>query len=146
MCSAAISPNQTCADPLWALASYKKNEYISWMNNLDLKNMNNCFEWIFCFFNKRIFVFNDILDFYKMDNFLNKPYLTLFTPKWLKLISNHSGIISDSFPKKSSCYFGFCPNEGGGSALPKFCIHFSQIECLSALDLSYNYICSSWTL
>ena len=61
-------------------------------------------------FNKRIFVFNDILDFYKMDNFLNKLYLTLFTPKWLKFISNHSAIISDSFPEKSSCYFGFCPN------------------------------------
>ena len=34
--------------------------------------------------------------------------------------------IKDGFTKKSSCSFGFFPNEGGGRALPKFFVNFSQ--------------------
>ena len=43
------------------------------------------------------------------------PFQLLFTP------------LKEGFMKKSSCSFGFCPNEeGGGRALPKFVVHFSQ--------------------
>ena len=32
--------------------------------------------------------------------------------------------VREGLPTKSSCSFGFCPNEGGG--LPKFVVHFLQ--------------------
>ena len=38
----------------------------------------------------------------------------------------------EGFTKKSSCSFGFCPNEGG-RALPKFCVHFSQTVYIGSI-------------
>ena len=58
------------------ILDFKKNEYLFWMN---------------------------ILDFYKMNNFLNKyfgfslPASKVIVAKCLKLIWNHSGIISGAF-------------------------------------------------
>ena len=63
---------------------FLKNEYLLWMNILDFKKMN-------------------ILDFYKMNNVLNKyfgfsfPTLKKVVAKCLKLIWNHSGIISGAY-------------------------------------------------
>ena len=43
--------------------------------------------------------------------------------------------IRDGLPKKNSCSFGFCPNEvgGGGRALPKFFVHFSQTVYIGSI-------------
>ena len=79
--------------------------------------MNNFFEWIFWFLKKWIFALNEysgflkneylfwmnILDFYKMNNFLNKhfgftlPASIMVVAKCLKLIWNQSGIISRTY-------------------------------------------------
>ena len=45
------------------------------------------------------------------------PFQLLFTP------------LKEGFMKKSSCSFGFCPNEEGGRALPKIVVHFLQTIC-----------------
>ena len=34
--------------------------------------------------------------------------------------------VRDGLPKKSSCSFGFCPNEGGGGPCPIFCPLFTN--------------------
>ena len=66
--------------------------------------MNICFEWIFCIFKKNEYLFwMNNLDFYKMNNFLNKyfgfrfPALQMFSAKCLKFIRNHSGIIIGTY-------------------------------------------------
>ena len=55
----------------------------------------------------------------------------MVVPKCLKLISNHSGIIWNGFPKKGSCYFGFCPNERGGVPSPNFVSNSNEIKLIS---------------
>ena len=44
-------------------------------------------------------------------------------------------VIRDSFPKKSSCFFGFCPNEGGRGPcpVPKFFVQFSQTVYIGSI-------------
>ena len=49
------------------------------------------------------------------------------------ITSEYMIIIRDGLPKKSSCSFGFCPNEGGGRALPKFFVHFSQTVYIGSI-------------
>ena len=45
----------------------------------------------------------------------------------MKLNFQNDGHLSEGFPKKSCCSFGFCPNEGG-RALPKFFVTFSEMH------------------
>ena len=79
------------------------------MNILDLKKNENLF-WM------------DIMDFYKMNKFLNKYFgfslpasKTVFT-KCLKLILNHSGIISETY--FSSFQGVLDPNRGFSAKKP----------------------------
>ena len=71
-------------------SGFWKNEYFFWMNILDFEK-NEYFFWM------------NILDFYKMNNFLNKNLGFSFPPskmvvaKCLKLIWNHSGVISRTY-------------------------------------------------
>ena len=56
------------------------------------------------------------------------------------ITSEYMIIIRDGLPKKSSCSFGFCPNEGGGRALPAqiFCPLF--INCIYWVNLGMGPI------
>ena len=72
--------------------------------------MNICFEWIFWILQKNEYLFwMNILDFYKMNNFLNKylgfslPASKMVVTVYLKLIWNHTGMISGTY---------FCPFQG----------------------------------
>ena len=72
------------------ILDFKKNEYLFWMNILDIQK-NEYLLWM------------NILEFSKMNNFLNKyfdfslPASKMVVAKCLKLIWNHSGIISGTY-------------------------------------------------
>ena len=52
---------------------------------------------------------------------------------WDEIVSTE-GAHWEVLPKKSSCSFGFCPIEvGGGKALPKFFVHFSQTVYIGSI-------------
>ena len=74
--------------------------------------MNIFFEWIFCILKKWIFFWMNILDFHKMNNFLNRyfgfslPVSKMVVAKCLKLFWNHSGIISGTYFRGSITYAG----------------------------------------
>ena len=65
--------------------------------------MNTSFEWIFWILKNEYLFWMNILDFYKMNNFLNKhfgftlPASIMVVAKCLKLIWNQSGIISRTY-------------------------------------------------
>ena len=42
--------------------------------------------------------------------------------------SGWSGGLGEGFTKKSSCSFGFFPNEGGGGPCPNFLSHFEEVH------------------
>ena len=59
--------------------------------------------------------------------------------KWFKNLAQNigqdeiistEGALREGLPKKSSCSFGFCPNEGGGGPCPNFLSTFHKLFIL----------------
>ena len=68
-----------------------------------------------------------------------------FHTNW-KLPEQWTYSLREGFTKKSCCSFGFCPNEGGGRALPKFCVTFSLVHFWSITRVNFLQMPIIWTL
>ena len=75
--------------------------------------------------------------YFSPDDYTIEAYCLWHCPKcrikFYQILKIDPGLGWGGFPKKSSCSFGFCPNEGGRRALPKFFVHFSKTVYIGSI-------------